>query len=292
MQFPTTIVHPDAQMFGAKDEEHFSEAYRRYSDVQITTKLEEQEQLRRLADTTGEVYKKANAMAISKMLQDRRQPGLYERGSEYASSLLSASIQAGKNATQVVLEASHRVQDAAIRGAEATQDAVIMAQDLAHQGVEYAQALSIKSGVSNLIHGAVDKVSDMWDDVSYAFALAKLAELEELERDRRMTSDHESRAVLNAQKAASLIKELGFPFYNPTFEPNSFYGTKMLEEIERNRRIMSDSVGHVGIVNAQGVAEVVKDSVRLLKTSGHLNIPGKEHEPIVVPMPVASALSQ
>jgi len=289
MQYPTTQVHPDAQLFGANDADHFSEAYRRYSDVQITTRLEEQEQLRRLADPTGEAYRKINATAVSSILPHDNDKGLYERGTEYASSLLSSSLELGKSATHFAMDAGHKVQDAAIRGVEATQDAVIKAQEMAHQGVELAQSMAEKSGISSLIHGAIDKVNDIWEDVSSTFVWAKVVELEEAERERRILSDNESRSILNAQKLSGLVKDL--EIYKPAEEPNTLYGTKLLEEMERSRRVWQDTTGRTAIVNAQGVAEVVKDSVRLLKTSGHLSIP-TDKDQFNAAAPRASAVSQ
>lgn len=280
-------------------DEHFGENYRRYSDVMITSSLEERERLRRLVDAEEEMVRKENAKKVSRILHEKNSTfisdfvsahsgkGLYKRGAEYASSLLHASS-----------DVTHAAFEAGQKGIETTQqvaqDVVSKASEIAYQGAELAQSVVESSGVVGLIRSALGKVADLWDDLSETITWARVVEIEETERERRLSSNSEARAVMNAQRVSSLIKDLGRPFYRPESEPSINYGTQLLEDLERNRRIWEDSTGHVAIVNAQGVAEIVKDSVRLLKTSGHLNIPDIQKGPFPVESSTiqASAVSQ
>jgi len=284
-------VHADVHLFASGDD-HFEEAYRRYSDVLITTSLEEREKLRRLSDKAGEESRRSNSAKVADIIQQKNNSGMinefveahsskgiYEIGAQYASSLLSAS----SDATHAASEIGHMVAS--------------KANAYAHQGAEMAQAVADNIGFSGLVKSAFSKVSDLWEDLSDTLTWARIVEIEEIERERRMQSSSEARAVLNAQKVSSLIKELGLPFYRPSSEPSSYYGTQLVEDMERTRRIWEDSTGKVAITNAQGVSEIVKDSVRLLKTSGHLNIPDitPDSKPVVLEAPrtlTASAVSQ
>jgi len=251
---------------------HFEEAYRRYSDVVITALLENKEQSRRLADTQGEAGRKLQAAEVARLIEANRPKstvtglqGLYERGTEYAQSL----VEAGTNA-------SHVAYDAAQRGMGVATKLGHQVMEMAHEGAVAAESALKSSGISDLVDGAIHKVSNMVDDIAGSVERFVVQELEEAERVRRLGSSNETQAILNARATSSLIKAIGFPFYNPTFEPNASYGTVLLEELERSRRIWQDASGKVAIVNAHELAEVVKDSVRLLKTSGHLNIPREE----------------
>jgi len=295
-----TPVHADIHTLASADEP-FGEAYRRYSDVLIATTLEQKEQMRRLADLEEQENRKLIASKASHLISERNSTlindfveahsskGLYERGAEYASSLLRASsdathsaLEAGQKSIETAQELGHLVAVKAASATHLAQDVVSKANAIVHQGAD-------------IVRSAYGKVADIWEDLSDTITWARVVEIEELERERRLQSNSEARAVLNAQKVSALIKDLGTPFYRPTFEPNVNYGTQLLEELERSRRIWEDSTGKIAIVNAQGVSDIVKDSVRLLKTSGHISIPDVEakHAPAEIAQPaLASAVSQ
>lgn len=113
----------------------------------------------------------------------------------------------------------------------------------------------IRSASLNLIEKLKEKWIHLTSNTNLAFALIE----EENERAFRLSSDIETFAIFNALLLSSLIKELKPEFYCPDFEPTRKYSTRLLEEIERRRRMIEDLFDRKAIENAKTAAFLINE---------------------------------
>jgi len=141
----------------------------------------------------------------------------------------------------------------------------------------------ITSAGANLIEKLKEKWANLTTNTNLAFAVIE----EENERAYRLNSDIETFAIFNALLLSSLIKELKPEFYRPDFEPTRKYSTRLLEDIERRRRMIEDLFDKKGIENAKTISFLI-DEKFAAKAVEELPLPKKEIvEPIhisLVPM--------
>jgi len=104
-----------------------------------------------------------------------------------------------------------------------------------------------------------------WANAVYKSNLVIAIHKEEDERKRRVSSDDEVYALLNAIAVSSLIKRLAPEFYRPDEEPNTRYLTKLLESMERNRRMLAHKNDKTLQGKSAHIASLIKE--RNLKTS-------------------------
>jgi len=153
-----------------------------------------------------------------------------------------------------------KVGDAAHHGIEKAnsglEEVTHTVGDVAQQGIEKTQDIIHK--LKHLSLNVIGKVNQVISSYTYNTNLAFAVLEEENERAYRLNSDDEVYAILNAMAVASLFKELAPEFYKPTFEPTRGYSTRLLEEIERKRRIREGVWDHTPIDHATAISHWIE----------------------------------
>jgi len=245
--------------------------------------MEEEERYRRMSDIYGEQQRRFAAHQVSEIVVTSLRPSWFQKGSTYVFNLfhmareagtsilrssqvraMSARLQvAGHKGIATAQDVKHKVEVASHKAQETSHDVKVKlqetlesAQGVAHQGVEKVEEVVHKlKDVSLKIYGKVNKVwSNLSENAGLAFAVLE----EENERVYRMNSDNETYAVLNGLRVSNLIKELSPEFYKPSCEPTRNYTTKLLEEIERSRRVHEAFYDHTAINNAMSVSLLIE----------------------------------
>jgi len=104
-----------------------------------------------------------------------------------------------------------------------------------------------------------------WANAVYKSNLVIVVHMEENERKRRVSSDDEVYALLNAIAVSSLIKRLAPELYRPDEEPNTRYLLHLLESMERNRRMLAHKDDKTLPGKSARIANLIKE--RNLQTS-------------------------
>jgi len=175
---------------------------------------------------------------------------------------------AAHQSTEKVKEGLEKVENAAHQSLEKANSAknvsLERASSAAHVGLSKAQQIihKIKEAGLRLFGKAGQLPVVVTDKVNVAFAVFE----EECERNYRATSGFQLYAIFNAFATAQLIKDLAPELYRPTFEPNHRYGAKLVEELERARRMRAVLFDSTAKKNANAVATLITQKVAATAT--------------------------
>jgi hypothetical protein len=269
MASTTEIVYQPKGEFYDPWTEHSQE------DIKLVNMLEDEEQRRRMADTIGEQNRRFVANQVSEIVANGIRPNWFNVGTAYVFKILKLARNAGNKAlhSSQITALSAKLQVAGHKGFSKAQE---LKNSLELAGTKAQETTSdVKHLIQEKFESVQEKVSEVTkklksvslkflgkvnqtfthisENTNLAFAVLE----EEGERQRRLTSELEAYAILNALRVSSLLKELAPAFYRPAFEPTRKYSTRLLEENERARRQIVDLSDHIAINNAKNIAELI-----------------------------------
>lgn len=161
----------------------------------------------------------------------------------------------GAQAQQVAHNTAAGAQNLANQTIEKTKDLTHQAQVAAGNAIASAQ---------NVGEQVIEKAKDIKEDIQESIAPTttwnQSGLLEEAERQSRSNAQLGSNRFALALQTSALVKAeiiARNPNYSAASEPNYHYGTAVLEETERLRRIVSDKTSPVARINAKRTAAII-----------------------------------
>jgi len=235
-------------------------------------------------ETTNEKIVETTHEAKEKIEESSR--SLKGKFQESSDNLKEKFLESSNNLKGKLQESSHDLKVKVDGTIDAAHHKIHSATEFANQKIEkigdavsgaVGMVASDVSGVVGIIASSaanlLGKIKEKWSNLVSFHKKTTIRETEilatlikrsrrpeeENERAYRLSSEIETFAIFNALLLSSLIKELAPEFYRPDFEPTRKYSTRLLEEIERRRRMVEDLFDRKASENAKTLSAFITE---------------------------------